>query len=52
MISQIITGMAITGIVISIGINKLIKKPKELYPEIEITEYYKLPWFEYSDDYD
>jgi len=51
MFPEIIAGITITGIFI--GISNVFKpKPKELYPEICITEYHELPqlkWYD-SDD--
>lgn len=47
MIAEIIAGITVTGVFIGIGINTIFfQKPKELYPEICITEYYKLRWFD------
>lgn len=52
MIFEIIVGITISGVFI--GFSKLFSpKPKELYPEICITEYYELQelkWFDDSDD--
>lgn len=48
MFIEIITGITIF---IGIGISTIyLQKPKELYPEICITEYYELKWFDDDDD--
>lgn len=53
MIPEIIAGITVTGVFIGFGITSLFyRKPKELYPEICITEYHELPqlkWYD-SDD--
>lgn len=53
MISEIITGITVTGVFIGFGFTSLFyPKPKELYPEICITEYHELKWYDSSDSED
>ena len=54
MIPEIITGITITGVFIGIGISTIFfpQPPKYgcAYPEIGITEYHELKWFESDDE--
>jgi len=53
MIPQIIAGITVTSVFIGYGISIIFyPKPKEIYPEICITEYHELPklkWYDSSD---
>jgi hypothetical protein len=51
MIPEIIAGVTITGVFIGLGITSIFfQKPKELYPEICITEYHELRWYDSDED--
>jgi len=47
MIQEIIAGITVTGVFIGY---LFYPKPKELYPEICITEYHELRWFDSDDE--